>query len=65
MNHNDPKSLLEVIDWKEQAYREVAHLPRKLALSKRIKDSARTVESLGFPMISKMERNDKKTQEEM
>ena len=42
------KSLQEVWDWKEAAYREVAHLPFRQALRKRMEDSERTAQQLGF-----------------
>jgi len=43
-----PKSLKEVWAWKEESWHEVAHLPLRKALSKRLRDSARTATKLGF-----------------
>lgn len=57
MKNEEPKSLLEVLEWKEKAYQEVAHLPRKLALAKRIKDSSQTLKELGLVKTNKLTGN--------
>ena len=46
----ESKALLEVWKWKDQCYREVAHLPLNAALARRMKDSKRTAESLPFQL---------------
>jgi len=43
-----PKSLLDVWEWKESAYQEVADLLLEQALEKRIRDSTRLTKQLGF-----------------
>ena len=50
----ESKAMKEVWAWKDACYREVAHLPLEAALLKRIKDSKKTMESLGvhLPMAS-------------
>ncbi|MBX7257745.1 MAG: hypothetical protein K1Y02_15395 [Candidatus Hydrogenedentes bacterium] len=45
----ESKALLEVRDWKTQASSEVAHMPVKEALRKRLRDSAESAERAGFP----------------
>lgn len=42
------KAMTEVWEWKEIAYQEVKNLSIKDALRKRIEDSIKTAESLGF-----------------
>jgi len=44
------KSLTEVWEWKEHAYEESKHLPRKQAIRKRLKSSLDTVRQLGLKM---------------
>ena len=44
----ESKAMLEVRDWKAVAWREVAHLPLDAAILKRLEDSAKTAERLGF-----------------
>ena len=50
----ESKAMKEVWAWKDACYLEVAHLPLEAALSKRIKDSKKTLESIGLhlPMAS-------------
>ena len=49
-----PKSLKEVLNWKEQCWNTVAHLPLEDAFKKRMRDSARCAAQLGFvPMQPK------------
>ena len=43
-----PKSLEDVLEWKEACWREVADLPVRDALKKRLRDSARAAAELGF-----------------
>ena len=42
------KSLREVWKWKDEAYREVARLPVRKALEKRLRDAGKTARELGF-----------------
>ena len=44
----ESKAMLEVREWKEAAWREVAHLPFREAVRKRLADSAKVAERLGF-----------------
>jgi hypothetical protein len=45
----ESKSMREVWEWKESAYRKVAHLDLDAALKKRLEDSIRTARELNFP----------------
>lgn len=47
-NVNESKAMLEVREWKAAAWREVAHLPFREAVRKRLADSAKVAERLGF-----------------
>jgi hypothetical protein len=42
------KSLREVWEWKEAAYREVAHLPRREALSTLLNSAGRAARTMGL-----------------
>ena len=42
----ESKAMLEVWKWKDECYREVAHLPLREALARRLRDSRRPAESL-------------------
>lgn len=42
------KALRDVWKWKDEAYREVAGLPAREAIEKRLHDSERTARELGF-----------------
>ena len=42
------KSLEDVFEWKEECWREVAHLPLREAIRKRLRDSARVAAGMGF-----------------
>ena len=44
----ESKALLEIREWKAAGWREVAHLPLDEAIQKRLDDSAKSVERLGF-----------------
>ena len=44
----ESKALLEVREWKAAGWQEVAHLPLDEAIQKRLKDSAKSAERLGF-----------------
>jgi hypothetical protein len=48
MNNKESQSLLEVWEWKEKAYHEVADLDIRSALKERIKRSNTTAEKLGY-----------------
>lgn len=50
MKEKESQALLEVWEWKERAYQEVAQLPTLLALDKRLRDSLQTVARLGLTM---------------
>ena len=50
MKEKESQALLEVWEWKERAYQEVAQLPTPLALDKRLRDSLQTVARLGLTM---------------
>jgi hypothetical protein len=43
-----PKALAEVWAWKGACYRDVAHLPTREAIKKRLADCARTARRLGL-----------------
>ena len=43
---NESEALREVLEWKEQAYREVADLDIEFAIKKRLEDSRRSSEQL-------------------
>jgi hypothetical protein len=45
----ESKALLEVWDWKESAYRKVAHLDLDAALKKRLADCIQTAKELNIP----------------
>jgi len=45
-----PKALAEVWAWKDACYREVAHLPIREAIGKRLSDCDRTARHLGVAM---------------
>lgn len=45
----ESKALSEVWEWKESAYRKVAHLDLDAALKKRLDDCVRTVKELNIP----------------
>ena len=47
------KSLLEVWEWKNLAYREVKDLPLEEAIKKRISDSLKITEMMGFTLWRK------------
>ena len=42
------KALREVLKWKDEAYREVAGLPVRKALEKRLRDAGRSARELDF-----------------
>ncbi|MEW6235788.1 MAG: hypothetical protein AB1656_10415 [Candidatus Omnitrophota bacterium] len=46
----ESKSLLDVWEWKESTYQEVADLPIEQALEKRILDSTQSAKKLGFAL---------------
>lgn len=50
MKEKESQALLDVWEWKERAYQEVAQLPTLLALDKRLRDSLQTVARLGLTM---------------
>lgn len=50
MKEKESQALLEVWEWKERAYQEVAQMPTLLALDKRLRDSLQTVARLGLTM---------------
>ena len=52
----ESKALLEVREWKAAAWREVAHLPLDEAIMKRLADSAKTAERLGFHIPKREEK---------
>lgn len=52
MKSKESKSMLEVLEWKEEAYREVEHLDLKKALKNRILKSVDTTNKLGFKTVS-------------
>ncbi|NUM37062.1 MAG: hypothetical protein HUU50_21175 [Candidatus Brocadiae bacterium] len=54
-NIKESKSLLDVYEWKESAYQEVANLPLDEALEKRIEDSMKMAKKLGFSIKKSME----------
>jgi hypothetical protein len=43
-----PKALTDVWAWKAACYRDVAHLPTREAIKKRLSDCARTAHRLGL-----------------
>ena len=45
------KALEEVWQWKEEAWQEVAHLPLRQALRKRMEIAERTARELGFEPV--------------
>ena len=55
-NHKVSKALQEVWDWKDACYREVAHLPFRDALRKRIEDCERRARELGFVAVDRVDR---------
>ena len=50
MKEKESQALLDVWEWKDHAYQEVAQLPTHLALDKRLRDSLQTVARLGLMM---------------
>jgi hypothetical protein len=50
------KALQDVWKWKDACYREVAHLPFRDALRKRIQDSERAARELGFMPVEQADR---------
>ena len=56
-NHKVSKALQEVWDWKDACYREVAHLPFREAVRKRIEDSERRARELGFVPVERSGRH--------
>ena len=44
----ESKALIEVRKWKAEAWREVAHLPFREAVRKRLADSSKVAEGLGL-----------------
>jgi len=61
---NVSKALEEVWKWKDACYRDVAHLPFREALRKRIEDSERTARKLGFVSIERNAKNQMAVAEE-
>jgi hypothetical protein len=53
MKNEQPRSLTEVLEWKEKAYQKVAHLPPSEALLKRLDDSMETVKKLRLRVLQK------------
>jgi predicted XRE-type DNA-binding protein len=56
MNKKESKSLLEVWEWKEKAFKEVENLELKQALKERIKNSILTAQRKGFKVIKLVKR---------
>jgi len=56
MNKKESKSLLEVWEWKEKAFKEVENLELKQALKERIKSSIRTSQKIGFKVLKTAKR---------
>lgn len=54
---NVSKALEDVWNWKDACYRDVAHLPFREALRKRIEDSERTARELGFTVVERNARS--------
>lgn len=44
-------ALREVWEWKDECYREVAHLPVRKGIESRMRDAAATAGRLGFKMV--------------
>ena len=51
------KALDEVWKWKDACYQDVAHLPFREALRKRIEDAERVARGLGFVAVERNVRN--------
>ena len=49
---NESKALLEILEWKEEAYQDVRHLDLKKAVKKRISNSIEACSKLGFATAS-------------
>ena len=58
MKNNVSQALIEVWNWKDQAYHEVEQLPIEQALRKRLEDSLRLVRQLGMTVSDKVERKE-------
>ena len=56
MKINDSKSLLEVWNWKEKAFKEVENMDLKDALKKRIDDSISLAKKEGFKFSSLLKK---------
>ena len=56
MNKMESNALREVLEWKDKAYQEVAHLDVKKALQKRIYDSVETTRKLKLQTITTVHR---------
>ena len=54
MKEKESQALLDVWEWKERAYQEVAQLPTSLAINKRLEDSLQTVARFGLTMSDLM-----------
>ncbi|KJH69345.1 hypothetical protein [Aliterella atlantica] len=53
----ESKAMLDVREWKEQAWREVAHLPLREAIRESLRRSQATSEKLGFVKKTKPAEN--------
>ena len=56
-NHKISKALLDVRLWKDACYREVAHLPFREALRKRIEDCEQRAKKMGFSPMGRSDAN--------
>ena len=52
MNYKESKSLEEVWEWKEKAYKEIENLDLRIALKERIRKSIYTSNNLCFKTVS-------------
>jgi len=52
VERSEPRSLIEVREWKEARYREVANLPLQEAIRTRLRDASARAEDAGFPCTS-------------